>query len=548
MEGKSLLIGFQDIAWWLPFLLYAETHYRFKYFFSLLRKREPEIIADAPQRLEPGQPLPLLILAKDANSFPCTLRQVTVVVRQQSTVLFEGELLSAPRHLDKPLWWEILQLDARGWSGWIELQVGLQVEYNEQVKTYYSDNHRTSTHKPLRIYVAPDPLPRFPDLVLGDAHTHSNYTDDQVEFGPPLRASRELCQAMGLSFFCATDHSYDLDDEVGTYLANDPDLPKWRALQAEIADANAETDAFAIVRGEEITCRNGRDRNVHFLLLGARKYMPGSGDGAERWLRTRSEHSIGEILASKEDDSIACAAHPRERVPFLQRLFLRRGNWSAQDLQSQGLRCIQFANGFLDEGFRTGKDSWVKLLLSGRHVYALGGNDAHGNFNRFRQVGIPFVKIKEMDHQLFGGMRTGVIVEGKVSEEAILSAMRNGRVIVSDGPVARMAVVDPERKETGMGGTARGKPQRLLVAARSTSEYGEMELIKVMIGEIGTEEERLAYKAEGKFGFDLAREITIEASKPSYVRAEVFTTRDALCDGQSHWCFTNPIWIDPGFP
>jgi hypothetical protein len=539
------LIALQDIAWWLPFLLYAETHYRFKYFFSLLRKREPEIIADAPHRLEPGQPLPLLVLTKDANLYPCTLRQVTVVVRQKSTVLFAGELLSAPRHLDKRFWWEILRLDVKDWSGWVDLEVALQIEQNRRIKTYYSDNHRTSSHKPLRVYLARDPLPRFPNLVLGDAHTHSTYTDDQVEFGPAIRSSRELCEAMGLSFFCVTDHSYDLDDHIDEYVANHPDLPKWKALQAEITDANSEAETFAIIRGEEITCRNEEGRNVHLLLLGARKYVPGSGDGAEQWLRTRSEMSIGEVLASKEDGTTACAAHPQERVPFLQRLLLGRGSWSDRDLWSEGLSGIQFANGFLDEGFWAGKRCWVKVLLSGRHLYAMGGNDAHGNFNRFRQIGLPFLKIKEMDDQLFGRMRTGVVVDGQVSEGAILAAMQNGRVIVSDGPLARVTILEPGGGRTEMGGTVRGKSQRLAISARSTSEFGELALVKVIIGEIGSMDERVEFEADGKLGFDFTREIAIEASKPCYVRAEVFTTRDALRDGQSHWCFTNPIWINP---
>ena len=39
-------------------LLYAETHYRFKYFFSFLKKNEPEILADIPHRLEPNAALP----------------------------------------------------------------------------------------------------------------------------------------------------------------------------------------------------------------------------------------------------------------------------------------------------------------------------------------------------------------------------------------------------------------------------------------------------------------------------------------------------------
>ena len=54
-----------------PFvLLYPEIHYLFKYFpFSRYRIREPEMIADAPFRIEPGQDIPVLLLLKDGKQF-----------------------------------------------------------------------------------------------------------------------------------------------------------------------------------------------------------------------------------------------------------------------------------------------------------------------------------------------------------------------------------------------------------------------------------------------------------------------------------------------
>ena len=71
MEGEVLLT-FIDPSWFLPLFLYAETHYRFKYFFSFLKKQEPELLADAPHRVEPGKDIPILILSKDADRYPCS--------------------------------------------------------------------------------------------------------------------------------------------------------------------------------------------------------------------------------------------------------------------------------------------------------------------------------------------------------------------------------------------------------------------------------------------------------------------------------------------
>ncbi|MBL7046950.1 MAG: hypothetical protein ISR95_04895 [Candidatus Marinimicrobia bacterium] len=62
IEFMSLFIGI---------ILYAEIHYRFPFFpFSRYHIREPEIISDAPYRLESGNSLPILILIKDARTIP----------------------------------------------------------------------------------------------------------------------------------------------------------------------------------------------------------------------------------------------------------------------------------------------------------------------------------------------------------------------------------------------------------------------------------------------------------------------------------------------
>ena len=73
-------------------LLYAETHYRFKYFFSFLRKDEPEILADIPHRLEPDAALPVLLLIKDSNLYPIELIRVKIDLRQEGKQIYADEI------------------------------------------------------------------------------------------------------------------------------------------------------------------------------------------------------------------------------------------------------------------------------------------------------------------------------------------------------------------------------------------------------------------------------------------------------------------------
>jgi len=204
---------------------------------------------------------------------------------------------------------------------------------------------------------------------------------------------------------------------------------------------------------------------------------------------------------------------------------------------------FQFINGQLTNGFGKGYKCWIEMLLQGKRLFALAGNDAHGNFNRFRQVGIPFFKIKESEHQLFGRMRTGVFLE-TLSEKGILDSIRSGRTIVTDGPVANLIVDSSEQKSSSLGQIFIGKQHSILLEARSSTEFGSIESLKVFRGYIGQKEDILISETPG-LCYDIKRNFTYEIEKDSYLRAEVWTSSADSYDGQSHFCLTNPIWFKP---
>ena len=542
MERTGVLTQLPSFIWHLfPIFLYAETHYRFRFFLSLLRKREPEIIADAPHRLDPNSSLPILILVKDAHIYPVKLDEITVVIRSKGSIVYIKKLLNSYIEINEKLWWRVFEISVKDVTGAIECDVIFEVNINHHKRLYHNDNHRTSSHRPLHIYISPSPLPKFEGLYFGECHSHSNYTDDQVEFGSPLGASVHLCKSIGLSFFCATDHSYDLDDAIDNYLSNDPNLPKWRQLQNEVSDLNAMLSDFKIIRGEEVTCRNSADENVHLLLLGNKVFCAGSGDGAEKWLKTRSEYSSNEVLHAKELSALAYAAHPCEPVPFLQHLLLHRGKWPDGDIANPKLSGIQFANGYVSGGFKEGYRQWINALLQGKRLFALAGNDAHGNFNRFRQIGIPFVKIHEMEHQIFGKMRTGVFLDS-LSEDSILNSIRSGMSIITDGPVANLRVISSTQTMSSIGCSYTGAKHTVLLEVRSSTEYGSIELLKVFKGNIGQKEIELVVEKNNN-GYSADQKFSFETESESYIRAEVWTSSKDSNDDRPHFCMTNPIWF-----
>lgn len=528
-------------------LLYAETHYRFKYFFSFLKKSEPEILADIPHRLEPNAVLPVLLLVKDSDKYPIELKNVTIELLKDGKQIFTGknELSSV---ITKELWWKIISVPFNDQLstvfGFINVDVYFDYVVAGEHYTTKNDNYRTSSKASLRVYRSACPLPSLTGWIQGDTHTHSSYTDDQVEFGSPIEASVELSKVMGLSFFCVADHSYDLDDRIDNYLINDPDIPKWKLQQKQIDAINSQHNDFAVLRGEEVSCFNLAQRNVHLLLWGTTKYFSGSGDSAEHWFHTNAEHTITDVLLNKGLNVVAYAGHPTEPTPFFQWLLIKRGRWELDDMDQVGLAGLQILNGDVNQAFLEGLEYWTKLLLRGKKIFIAAGNDAHGNFNRFKQIGIPFFTIREHERQLFGKMRTAVRSDS-VTEASVLEALQVGGTIITNGPLVIFTITNELSETVGIGEQIRGARFQLHIRGITTEEFGAFRELKIISGRIGTENEvNITKRRFSKiYEIDLMIDFEVHHHKTmSYVRLEGFTEHPTGGDANG-FCYTNPIWI-----
>lgn len=522
----------------LFFILYAETHYSFKGIYSRLKKNEPEILADVPHRLEPGIAIPILILIKDAHLQPIILQEIRVDLFYDDSRLTRRFDFNV--HISDKLWRQILEINPLANTGnALTLDVVIKISINGKIQHIRNDNYNGTSHAPFVMQVAESPLPRTEGWYFGEFHCHTSYTSDQVEFGAPLDATARLAQAMGLSFFCATDHSYDLDDLPDDYLHNDPDLTKWQDFRQEVHDFNENHADFVIVPGEEVSAGNSRNRNVHFLILNHPEFLPGDGDSAERWFRTQPQLSIEQILEKIESGSAAFAAHPAIRPPFLEWLLVRRGKWEIRDCSHSGLHGLQIWNG-TEAGFEKGKQMWIKLLLQGRRLFISGGNDAHGNFNRFRQIGFPFFTMRENHQNLFGKVRTGVYLKSGLSLNSLLDAFKNGRMLVTDGPFVDFHVKNESDQIARCGGEIAGNKLAMETTCLSSPEFGQLKYLKIYLGNLKTRKEQL-FKNVTEFSGRLKHhEITeITTNDESYLRVELYSEKK----DRVFRCRTNPIWV-----
>ena len=95
-----------------------------------------------------------------------------------------------------------------------------------------------------------------------------------VEFGAPLESTYIASKALGLDFVCNTDHSYDIDDKIGSWIEPDENLTKWNNSQILIKKMNLENkfNNF-IIPSEELSLHNSKGFNIHALILNNKTFL-----------------------------------------------------------------------------------------------------------------------------------------------------------------------------------------------------------------------------------------------------------------------------------
>ncbi|MCF7919985.1 MAG: hypothetical protein K9N06_08735 [Candidatus Cloacimonetes bacterium] len=500
---------------------YAELHYHLRFLYPAYFRREPEIIADLPQRLDlfTNSSLPLLLIIKDADRFPIILEKVKVYLRA-------GELQTEQEYtfsqkINTSWFSKICQLDISSFPMETEVFIDVEITFSlkGRKKVVRNDNFPGISQKPFRTWLAKKAINIPENWWAGDPHYHSNFTSDQVEFGADIAATREMALAQGLSWFCVTDHSYDLDDMPDSFTSNDPELKKWKNMQRECQELDSEK--CRIIPGEEVSIGNSQGQNVHLLALNHKEFISGSGDSAEVWFRNTPQHQLCEIKEISGKENLFIAAHPLEKVPLAQRVTLNRGNWSLADNESSGVYIWQLINSAETKVIDKAMKTWVQHLLNRERIFICAGNDAHGNFNIMRQISFPFLKLWETHKQIFGNWLT--IYQAENNEP--LPALRQGRMIVSNGPFLSFVLNRLEEKWL-LGETCPLRHATVEYEVRTTPEFGEIETIYCYRGDCETGKE---------FQFPVACPVNIALPRNGYIRMSLITTKGFLA-------FTNPIF------
>jgi hypothetical protein len=536
----------QYILHLLPVLGYAEIHYRLGKIPSILYQQQPEIILDVPGRIEPGEDLPVVLIVKDAHNFPIELKNVSATITYQDareTVNLSDQWQKIREHYFYRLYWIP---NARLPAGIFEIDLSAKYIISGREKEIHIDNYIGSSKKPFRVFNSGQKWPMGDNWYAGDIHNHSDATDDYVEFGAPVEVYHAMAQAIGLTWLTITDHSYDLDDKPGKFYAPDRLLARWKKLRDEADISNRQGNPYILV-GEEISCGNIVNNNVHLLGINIREFIPGSGDSAEHWFYNAPSLTVRDAIKDIiSQGGLAVAAHPGEEPLLFEKILLNRGPWRLDDFINEQPKHLQIFNGRRTDSFYAGIKLWKQLLLKGKRKYVLAGSDSHGNFNRSRQIRIPFAAMKESNIQVFGCTRTIVNLDQQVlCPNAIARAITSGNCIITDGPFISITIEDKQKNIIGPGDDIAEYDTdncRVKVELITSIEFGSLDRFVIYYGRKGAPDEEIIYE---KRGFDPEEQAFIAEINPftsfkpapfSYIRAEITTSRGNIG-------LTNPIWF-----
>lgn len=510
----------------IPVFLYAETHFRFfKFFPSLLYKREPEILFDMPRKCGKNKDLPVMLILNDIKDFPVELKQVSIAIsyKGQKPVCFQFDepnlnSLKHPLGNNSAVFLFFIPRSKLP-DGTVHVNCKAMLNHHKKQLVILNDNLIGTSKLGFLCNITSNALPLEESVSYGDIHIHSHYSQSPVEFGTPLRVIDEMANSCGIDFYAVTDHSYDLSCQLDNYLKTDQELTRWKSYLSEVEEIK-QSGKRIILSGEEISCYNSKGKTVHLCAVDSENFIEGSSDGARKnSLKTLPLQDVAQKLCDK--NSLAIAAHPGSKSGFLQRFFLNRGYWSNADI-TNNLHALQAVNSGFNKSWDRSKALWIKELLNGNRIPIVGGNDSHGDFNRYRYISMPFLSIAENFDRYLASCKTGLYVKIK-NKDDVKRAIIEGKTFVTNGPFVGLSTTDSIVDSIIHKYDVSGGIKSLTAIIESSYEFGTPFLLTVFLGIVGEKKEKVLLEKTFKEQVysQIVRFELPHLEGKGYVRAEV---------------------------
>jgi hypothetical protein len=496
----------------------------------------PEILTDAPFRIEPSMPLPLVCFVKFRNEDPITLESIAVKISQNNKTVLSTIPLQQPVVIEKQLWQKALTISLpENISGKLIVEVFIRYIMNGKIKKVKNGSFSGLKSAPIEVYRAKEPLPRLEGFHFGDIHFHSYREVENINFTAPLPASPSVARSMGLNFYAVSLHSYN---QINSSYSGQ--LSGWDEFKNEVEESN-NSDGAVIIPGEEISCRNSKGRNVRMLTLNIDKFVKGTGNSPKKWLPSGSEFTVKEALAQSGSKAVAFAVHPDVERSFFSKVILRKGQWKIKDFENPGLNGLQVYRTMITEPGRLSIDAWISMLLADKKLYLAAGSHADGNLNVRLRKRFPFSPVTKDSKHIFGLIRTGIVCRKPLTRSKVVSCLSRGASVVTNGPLLKFSIQNEKGEISSIGEEISGKIFDIDFNAISTGEFGRLNKLCLYAGAIGSKKEDLIYTYVFKNkNYTMNGKISFEPrGARGYIRGELWSG----VDDDIHFCYTNPVWL-----
>ncbi|HNW88737.1 MAG TPA: T9SS type A sorting domain-containing protein [Bacteroidales bacterium] len=194
------------------------------------------------------------------------------------------------------------------------------------IKVNFSLNMETDQQQYFRVFRSDDDIPKISGWYRGDMHNHALFTQNDVEFGLPMEATKVAAAKIGLDWITVSDHSCDYDN-YGSSMQNN-----WDRLAAAVQNLNSTDSSFIFIRAMEASINNSKGKVVHALLYPSPAdpfcynfFLDGGGD-----LSSTSNTVVQALTSLSGYNGFSYAAHPFAEGDELG-IFVGGGIWNLGD-------------------------------------------------------------------------------------------------------------------------------------------------------------------------------------------------------------------------
>ncbi len=325
----------------------------------------------------------------------------------------------------------------------------------------------------------------------GDTHYHSTNSDGKLPFDELVKK----VQKRGLDFMIITDHNF--------YTINKPFYK----------------DNLLVIPGWEYTCCEG-----HVNFWGSNlPEIPDKLSSRDIWRNSTFEEIKHEADKVRSAGGTVSVNHP----------FCKKCGWHL-DLDDFEMHTIEVWNCPMHIDNMRNLDWWHSQLLKGRKLPAVGGSDYHEDYVVTQLIGCPTTYVYAEDN----------------TEEAVLSAIRQGRSFITNSPKSTQLYLTCG--EAAIGDEIEWKEG--IRAKVSTIKLKKNHTLRVW------NNDKIVFEHKAKKTGDF--EATFEVKEKGFIRAEVmynygkignkiFSLIDCVLVPEDKgvpvpdlaWCFTNPIYF-----